>query len=782
MFYFKFIKLFLLFLVFVTACLNKKATNPRDDKIPRKTIQGTIELPNEELIKEKKLRIVHYLGEYLLEGNDFQTEVYASTKQQIVFVTDIQNQLYLMGILDTTDNILKIDAISTAKALTLLAPYSWGTTYDTRKLFLQKLEQNSSFYNLINLINQNLQEQKVLSLEEQPEVFQMAFLLAKETYENLTNQGKITREDEDTPWIEGELPFMLFKNPKCVYYGAGIYYVNENEDFNWEEPDKTALIDAKPGLFDIWRLTFYPPAETKVEVKEHRRYYVVLHKGTGIGLDLDTWQSDSPQGIGARANIGRAILYIADLVPGAVIPANVKFGGLANISINAKDLAEVGMAIHEGDAWGFFTGVAGIVENNAQGIGLWLWEQGVQGATSSSEFWQTLGDVAGDVAMVGELLDIGNNKSCYIYDLLTAPNVVYYSICLSGNAFVECGTLNPPIANFTITPPAGDVGTVFVLDASTSYDVETPTERLEVRWDIYADGQFETSWSTNKKYQVTFEERGVKKIYLEVRDEDGIVSNVIRKINVAGGYASGKHILIFRDVLPWNNVKIEDLLNSYGYREGDGVGEYSIHSSAEMGSIVLKPGYDFVIISNSQDQNFYNTYAQWNTKFSDFVYNGGSMFWEACDNGWYNDNTSNIGGDMASAGIILPGNITTTFKLDHLNYLTGISSPLTAGLPNELYGNYASHEYFSDLPEGVVVYTVDSNDNPTLIEYQFGNGFILVTGQPLEHAFFHGYSMGGLFPRVVAYVLGIENQSMIAPLRRELQKTPSSIHYIKRNN
>ncbi|APF19664.1 hypothetical protein Calab_0127 [Caldithrix abyssi DSM 13497] len=774
MFYLRGITLLLIFLGCITACFDKKSTNPQDDNIPRKTIQGTIKLPNDDLIKVKNLRIVHYLGEYPLEGNSFQMDVYASNKQQVFFVADLQNQPYLLGILDTTEIILNFSAASTAKALALITPFCWGTTYETRKLFLQKIELNPRYSQLVNLINQNLIEQKTLSLEQQPEVFQIAFLLAEEIYKSIIPQNKIERQDKDVPWIEGTTPVMKFFNPKTVYYGAGIYYIRNNGETNWEHPDKTALIEAKSGLIDFWNLSLMPPAETEVEVEIHQQYHVVLHKGTGIGLDLETWQSDTPQGIGARANVGQAILHIVDLIPGTIIPTSISFGGLANISIDVRDLKDLGMAAYEGDAWGFASKVAFIIGDNAEEIGLWLWEEGVRGAASSSEFWGLLGDVAGDVSLVGDLLD----KGPFIYDLLTAPVVLYYDICISNNAFVECGTLNPPVANFTISPPSGDIGTAFVLDASTSTDMETPVDRLEVRWDIYNDGIFETNWSTNKIFRVSFEERGIKEIYLEVRDEDGLISNVIRKLNVSGGFASGKHILIFRDVLPWNNVRIEDFLNYHGYTEGSGLGEYSIHNSAEMASINLKPGYDFVIISNSQDQNFYNTYAQWNVKFSDFVYKGGSMLWEACDNGWYNnDPFNNIGGDMAVAGVVIPGNISNNFELDNYNYLTGISSPLTTGLPDPLFGNFASHQSFSHLPENAVIYTVNSYNNATLIEYQFGDGFMLVTGQPLEHAYFHGYSIGELLPRVVAYVLGVENQTTNTFRKKTPDQHPSSIPY-----
>lgn len=71
--------------------------------------------------------------------------------------------------------------------------------------------------------------------------------------------------------------------------------------------------------------------------------------------------------------------------------------------------------------------------------------------------------------------------------------------------------------------------------------------------------------------------------------------------------------------------------------------------------------------------------------------------------------------------------------------------------------NYASHESFSNLPNGTTVYCTDSLGTPTLIEFNLGSGWVIVSGQPLEHQYDRIYGqadMEKLLPRIVAYFTG----------------------------
>ena len=199
------------------------------------------------------------------------------------------------------------------------------------------------------------------------------------------------------------------------------------------------------------------------------------------------------------------------------------------------------------------------------------------------------------------------------------------------------------------------------------------------------------------------------------------------------------------------------LFDALGFDEGTGAGAYEILTSREMRSVELIPGQDLVVISNDQPQGFYDNYARNQVKFLNFVDNGGTLFWGASDEGWKE-------GSIAEAGINLPGSVEVHQQYESVNLVFDPSRdlPLVSGLPASLDGNYASHEWFANLPDGTVIYTTGRDSGqPTLIEFNWGAGWVIMTGQPLEWAYDRrdDYSMGLLLDRVIVYVLGAEGQA-----------------------
>ena len=75
-----------------------------------------------------------------------------------------------------------------------------------------------------------------------------------------------------------------------------------------------------------------------------------------------------------------------------------------------------------------------------------------------------------------------------------------------------------PVAAFTITPSTGNVSTEFILNASSSYDVEDPSSELEVRWDIGYNGTWEIDWTKEKVATWKFTTPGDNYVRLQVRD------------------------------------------------------------------------------------------------------------------------------------------------------------------------------------------------------------------------------------------------------------------------
>jgi len=293
---------------------------------------------------------------------------------------------------------------------------------------------------------------------------------------------------------------------------------------------------------------------------------------------------------------------------------------------------------------------------------------------------------------------------------------------------------------------------------------------LEFRWDWESDGYWDTGWSSNYIQTHSYSESDAYVVSLEVRDSHGLTGSATHIINVGGGAGTATHVKLFRDNLPWESYALENMLESLGFSYGTAENTYEIIYSDQMPTEPLVPGEDLVVIANDQNQNFYNNYARSQVRFTDFVYNGGSLFWEACDEGWAE-------GSMATAGIILPGNLITEFDYDFWNYIYDQNLPLVSGLPNSMDHNYASHESFSNLPDGTTIYCINEDYEPTLIEFNFGNGWIILTGQPLEHQYDRIYGsadMEELLPRIVAYFTG---KSISKPLRKKaIQKSTIPSH------
>lgn len=215
---------------------------------------------------------------------------------------------------------------------------------------------------------------------------------------------------------------------------------------------------------------------------------------------------------------------------------------------------------------------------------------------------------------------------------------------------------------------------------------------------------------------------------------------------------AANHIKIFRDYLPWESSAMDSMLAAQGYTEGTGENQYEILGSTDFDTVTLRVGTDLVIIVNDQDQDFYNRYAQNMQKFNNFVQAGGVIFWEACDRGWH-------GGSILEAGITFPGGVSvdSTYTYDNYNILYNSTYELTQGLPDTLYGTFASHETFTNLPQTAQIFTLNLQENkPTLVLYNYGLGWLMVTGQPLEYNYdrLPDQTTGLLLSRVVNFLLG----------------------------
>ncbi len=105
-----------------------------------------------------------------------------------------------------------------------------------------------------------------------------------------------------------------------------------------------------------------------------------------------------------------------------------------------------------------------------------------------------------------------------------------------------------PVAAFVVSPIEGNTSTVFVFNASASYDLQDPAGALLVRWDLNGDGVWDTPWTTNRTATYRFTEPGSYAVRLAVLDLSGLMSGRVQTVYVV---AVPPPVSPFVALLPW---------------------------------------------------------------------------------------------------------------------------------------------------------------------------------------------------------------------------------------
>jgi len=180
-------------------------------------------------------------------------------------------------------------------------------------------------------------------------------------------------------------------------------------------------------------------------------------------------------------------------------------------------------------------------------------------------------------------------------------------------------------------------------------------------------------------------------------------------------------VAIFRDTYPWNLNVTEPILEDNGLT-------YTIFNSSDFGSVDLSP-YQKVIIVSEQYTSFYDKLMGNETWFESYVSNGGILLFLGADHGSQHFGTWD--------GNLLFG-LNYTFIARQLVDIDMPSHPLLLTpslIEDDELDNwlYSTHGYFESIPLNSKVLLVENiTQEPVLVEFKLGNGFILATVQPLE--------------------------------------------------
>ncbi|MGI6713163.1 MAG: carboxypeptidase regulatory-like domain-containing protein [Bacillota bacterium] len=217
----------------------------------------------------------------------------------------------------------------------------------------------------------------------------------------------------------------------------------------------------------------------------------------------------------------------------------------------------------------------------------------------------------------------------------------------------------------------------------------------------------------------------------QVPNQNGYVNNLwkvyLKDFEQGGaGYVDPK-VLIIEDTDSWTTgYQNEAALNNLGIY-------YDVISSGQI-SVTDLYGYTHILIPSDQPQSYYDNLDSNMAAITDWVKAGGSLQFNACDEGWNYGKWTNG-----------PGGIThVTAQYIQQNYIQDINHPILQGMTDDdFYGwNYVSHGYFENLPEDAhVLLSMDADGSrPTMVEFNMGAGRVMATQNTMEWAIGHGHN------------------------------------------
>lgn len=90
----------------------------------------------------------------------------------------------------------------------------------------------------------------------------------------------------------------------------------------------------------------------------------------------------------------------------------------------------------------------------------------------------------------------------------------------------------PPVAVLTLDAIDVARGEVVNVDASSSFDAETPADALRYRWDLDGDGEWDTSFGDVQAHELTFDAPGTVEFTVQVLDSGWFVSEATETVEV----------------------------------------------------------------------------------------------------------------------------------------------------------------------------------------------------------------------------------------------------------
>nr|MBP7296888.1 hypothetical protein [Acidobacteriota bacterium] len=213
---------------------------------------------------------------------------------------------------------------------------------------------------------------------------------------------------------------------------------------------------------------------------------------------------------------------------------------------------------------------------------------------------------------------------------------------------------------------------------------------------------------------------------------------VLTRSKSSGTTLAGGVVGIFKDSDPWGITAWEQVCLANGI-------PYEIHTSSEFATLDFSQ-FQVIVVCSVQGDAYYANYMANAAKFVNYVTSGGFLFYAGCTQ------SSMVWPPF------LPGTaINNLYIGDYYNVIDDPTHPAVAGMPSPIYGTWASHNCFTNVPAGVhVICHGQDHGYPTLVEYGLGAGIVLASGQTLEFGYANFQGAGQILINGLLYLYSLE--------------------------
>ena len=179
-------------------------------------------------------------------------------------------------------------------------------------------------------------------------------------------------------------------------------------------------------------------------------------------------------------------------------------------------------------------------------------------------------------------------------------------------------------------------------------------------------------------------------------------------------------VLLLQDVAPCGMTSNEEFLNNHEVA-------FDLLSSAALATIDFA-AYTNIVVASDQPQSFYDALSVYMPTIKTWVKQGRrTLEFHGADNGR----------QLGHWNFKLPNGVSGNMQVfDAVNLVVNPASPLVKDSPATINGQYASHDSLNLGPvSSSAVVVTDSSGAPTLIDYCYGKGRVVVTGMTWEFYF-----------------------------------------------